>query len=113
MENLYLLVSDMLVNFGDILPETSKSSTCWDMGGNSHLTWLTIDSLYALVYRTGTRVYPAVPPDRPVWTHLPCLLFGDELDIKCSTSITQKKKSLLGPRHQSIENLHGRLFVVN
>ena len=33
-----LLVGDMLVNFGDILPETSKSSACWDMGGDSHLT---------------------------------------------------------------------------
>ena len=44
MDNLYLakktpvLVGDMLVNFGDILPETSKSSACWDIGGNSHLT---------------------------------------------------------------------------
>ena len=36
----------MLVNFGNILPETSKSSACWDMGGNSHLTWLSSDSLY-------------------------------------------------------------------
>ena len=38
MNNLYLavntplLVGDMLVNVGDILPETSKSSACWDMG---------------------------------------------------------------------------------
>ena len=32
------LVGDMLVNIGDILPETSRSSACWDMGGNSHLT---------------------------------------------------------------------------
>ena len=52
MDNLYLagkptfLVEDMLVNFGHILPETSKSSACWDMGGNSHLTWLSSDSLY-------------------------------------------------------------------
>ena len=41
-----LLVGDMLVNFWDILPETSKSSAWWDMGGNSHLTWLTSNSLY-------------------------------------------------------------------
>ena len=39
MDNLYLagktplLVGDMLVNFWDILSETSKSSACWDMGG--------------------------------------------------------------------------------
>ena len=33
-----LLVGDMLVNFGDILPETSKSSACWDISVNSHLT---------------------------------------------------------------------------
>ena len=52
MNNLYLtgnsplLFADMLVNFGDILPETSKSSACWDMGGNSHLTWLSNDNLY-------------------------------------------------------------------
>ena len=43
IENLSLavkipsLVRDMLVNFGDILPETSKNSTCWDMGGSSNL----------------------------------------------------------------------------
>ena len=33
-----LLVGDILVYFVDILPETSKSSACWDMGGNLHLT---------------------------------------------------------------------------
>ena len=32
-----LLVGDMLVNFGDILQETSKSSSCWDMGENISL----------------------------------------------------------------------------
>ena len=41
-----LLVGDILVNFEDTLTETSKSSACWDMGGNSHLTWLSSDSLY-------------------------------------------------------------------
>ena len=52
MDDLYLagktplLVGDMLVNFGEILPGTSKSRACWDMGGNSHLTWLSCDSLY-------------------------------------------------------------------
>ena len=33
----FLLVRDMLVNFVDIMPETSKNSACWDMGRNSHL----------------------------------------------------------------------------
>ena len=38
LDNLYLagktpsLVGDMLVNLGDILPETSKSSACSDAG---------------------------------------------------------------------------------
>ena len=64
MDNLFsavktpLLVGDMMVNFGDIMLETSNSSGCWDSGRNSHLTciWLSIDSLYIpiLVYRTGT-----------------------------------------------------------
>ena len=31
-----LLVSNIQVNFGDILPETSKSSAFWDMGMDSH-----------------------------------------------------------------------------
>ena len=31
-------ISTMLVNFGDIMPDTSKTNACWDMGGNSHLT---------------------------------------------------------------------------
>ena len=49
INNLYsagkppLLVGDMLVNFGDILPQTSKSSACRVMDGNSDLTWLSID----------------------------------------------------------------------
>ena len=41
-----LLIGDILVNFGDVLPETSKSSACWDVGGNSHLKWLSSDTLY-------------------------------------------------------------------
>ena len=41
-----LLVRDMSVNFQDILPETSKSRACWDMGGNSPLKWLSIFSQY-------------------------------------------------------------------
>ena len=51
-DNLYLagkyplLVVSMLVNFGDIPPETSKSSACWNMGGNSQPTWPPSDSLY-------------------------------------------------------------------
>ena len=51
-DNLYLagkgllLIMNMLVNFGDILRETGKRSGSGDMGGNSHLTWLSSDSLY-------------------------------------------------------------------
>ena len=33
-------------NFWDVLPETCNYSGCWDIGGNSHLTWLSSDSLY-------------------------------------------------------------------
>ena len=32
-----LLMSNIQVNFGDILPETSKGSAFWDMGVDSHL----------------------------------------------------------------------------
>ena len=52
MDNLYLagktplLVGDMLVNFRDIMKKTSESSAFWYMGGNSHLIWLSINSLY-------------------------------------------------------------------
>ena len=52
LDNLYLaaktplLVGEVLVSFGDVLPETSKSSACWDMGENSHQTWLFDDSFY-------------------------------------------------------------------
>ena len=35
-----LLMSNIQFNFGDILPETSKSSAFWDMGVDSHLKWL-------------------------------------------------------------------------
>ena len=40
LDNLCIaVVGDMLVNFGDILPEISKGSACWDLGGNSHLKY--------------------------------------------------------------------------
>ena len=35
-----LLMSNIQVNFGDILPETSTSIVFWDMGVDSHLKWL-------------------------------------------------------------------------
>ena len=35
-----LLMRNIQVNFGDILPETSKSSAFWDMGVDSNLKWL-------------------------------------------------------------------------
>ena len=41
-----LLMRNNQVNFGDILPETSKSSGFWDMGVNSHLKWLLLFSPY-------------------------------------------------------------------
>ena len=34
-----LLISNIQVNFGDILPETSKSSAFLDMGVDFHLKW--------------------------------------------------------------------------
>ena len=37
-------MSNIRVNFGDILPETSKSSAFWDMGVDSHLKWLLLFS---------------------------------------------------------------------
>ena len=33
-------MSNIQVNFGDILPETSKSSAFWDIVVDSHLKWL-------------------------------------------------------------------------
>ena len=41
-----LLVRNNQVNFGDILPETSKSSAFWDMGVNFHLKRLLLFSHY-------------------------------------------------------------------
>ena len=39
-------MSNIRVNFGDILPETSKSSAFWDMGVDSHLKKLLLFSPY-------------------------------------------------------------------
>ena len=39
-----LLMRNKQVRFGDMLPETSKSSAFWDMGVNSHLKWLLLFS---------------------------------------------------------------------
>ena len=39
-----LLMRNIQVNFGDILPETSKSNAFWDMGVDSHLKWLLLFS---------------------------------------------------------------------
>ena len=41
-----LLVENMLVNFKDTLLEISKSNACLDKDGNSHLPWLSSDSLF-------------------------------------------------------------------
>ena len=38
------LLSNIQVNFGDILPETCKSSAFWDMGVDSHIKWLLLFS---------------------------------------------------------------------
>ena len=40
-----LLMSNIQVNFGNILPKTSKSSAFWDMGVDSHLKCLLLFSL--------------------------------------------------------------------
>ena len=59
MDNLYLtwktllLVGDMLANFVDILPETSISSACWEMGGNSHGCPLTVSICLISATRGG------------------------------------------------------------
>ena len=37
-------MSNIQVNFGDILSETSKSSALWDMGVDSHLKWMLLFS---------------------------------------------------------------------
>ena len=37
-------MNNIQVNFGNILPETSKSSAFWDMGVDSHLKWLLLFS---------------------------------------------------------------------
>ena len=39
-----LLMSNIQVNFGHILPETNKSSALFDMGVDSHLKWLLLFS---------------------------------------------------------------------
>ena len=39
-----LRMSNIPVNFGDILPETSKSNASWDVGADSHLKWLLLFS---------------------------------------------------------------------
>ena len=39
-----LVMSNIQVNFGDMLPETIKSSEFWDLGVDSHLKWLLLFS---------------------------------------------------------------------
>ena len=39
-----LLMRNIQVNLGPVLPETSKSSAFWDMGVNSNLKWLPLFS---------------------------------------------------------------------
>ena len=63
-----LLIGDMLINFWDMLPETSKSSACWGMGGDSHLTCPSSDSLYLpllikLELESKTDIDPSVSVD--------------------------------------------------
>ena len=52
-------MSNIQVNFGDILPETSKSSAFWDMGQgvNSNLKWLPLFSPDEACDSDGTSLY--------------------------------------------------------
>ena len=49
-----LLMSNIQVNLGDILPNTSKSSAIWDMGVDSYLKWLLLFSPDEATSRDGT-----------------------------------------------------------
>ena len=46
------------VNFGNILPETSKSSAFVDMGVNSQLKWLLLFSAVEAGESDGTSLHP-------------------------------------------------------
>ena len=48
-----LLMSNIQVNFGDVLPESSKSSAFWDMGVDSHLKLLLLFSPMKHASRTA------------------------------------------------------------
>ena len=51
-----LLMSNIQVNFGHTLPETSKRSAFWDMGVDSHLKWLLLFSPNELASWDGTSI---------------------------------------------------------
>ena len=54
-----LLMRNNQVNFGDIMPETSKSSAFWDVGVNSNLKWLPLFSPDEAGESDGTSLWPA------------------------------------------------------
>ena len=63
----HLLMRNDQVEFGDMLPETSKSNAFWDMGVNSHLKWLPLFSPNEAGELDGTGVmlekpYQSAPP---------------------------------------------------
>ena len=55
------------VNFGDIFPETSKSSAFWDIGVPSHLKWLPFFSPDEPGESDSTSLWtPYLSPTRPL-----------------------------------------------
>ena len=62
-----LLMMNNQVKFGDILPETSKSSAFWDMGVNSHLKWLPMFSPDEAGESDGTSLGRRILLIHPSW----------------------------------------------
>ena len=56
-----LLMRNIQVTFGNILPVTSKSSAFWDMGVNSNLKWLPLFSPDEACESNSTRIGYYVP----------------------------------------------------
>ena len=46
MKNRFAGLGTCWLTLGTSCHKQAKSSTGWDMGGNSHLTWLSSDCLY-------------------------------------------------------------------
>ena len=97
-----LLMRNIMVNLGPILPETSKSSAFWDMGGNYNLKWLPLFSPDEACESDGTSLTPLMTS--PLCCNTSFLRCHPYTILHCSYDVTPSSHYI--HYNNSVYNIH-------